>query len=246
MRSFILAAAAALFAVAAPGLANAQTGGAIGVSVASLDEDDDKDNAWAISGIVLSEVAPSWTLQLRAVSVDMDHSSHSDAFSDVEVGVNYQISEMIAVGGFVGQFGDGEGDSFLTYGVAAGVDFGRIQAAASVSGGDDMSGDGDFTNATVEVGGTLMDNLYVGVYGSWTDSDEADVDSLGIHADYMFPGTRFGIGAFYQTSDVSFDGGGDTDTDAFGLRLSFMFGDEVMDRALPGSEHVVYDAVAAQ
>ena len=243
MRSLIIA-AAAILAVAAPGIASANTGGAVGVTLASLDDDNDsdKEGVWGINGIVLSEIAPGWTLQGQGHSYDMDHGDHGHAFSQVEVGLNYQINEAVAVGGHIGQIND-DGDAHLTYGVSARVNTSLhdISIAAGVTGTDDINGDDDsFSNVVVTVGMPLFDIAHVGIYGSWSDFDSSDVESFGVVGDVMIPGSRFGVGAFYQTSD--YDSG---DADAFGIRLNYNFGDDMMRGKQPGSEHLLYDSIVA-
>ncbi len=238
---FLIIAAAALLAVAAPGVASAQTGGSVGIMFASLDDDNDsaKDSAWAINGIVLSEMDSAWSLQLRGLSIDMDHGSHGDGFSNVEAGANYQIAENISVGAFVGQ-ANLIGSSYLTYGVAGRVDFGRFDIGASIAGADAVNGGADdLSNVALEGGIALMEGLRLAVHGSWSDFDSIDAESYGAGLSYHIPNTNVMIGGFYRNTD--YDSG---ETEAFGVSIALHFGDRTR-RPLMGSEHLTYDAVGS-
>jgi hypothetical protein len=240
MRSLIIA-AAALIAVAAPGVANANTGGRVGVAIAGLDSDDDpdKEGAWAVNGLVLTEMTPAWAVQFRGQSVDMDHGDHSDGFSQVEIGANYQVNDMFSVGAFVGQ-DTFFGDAFLTYGLAARVDFNNFNVGASISGGDNVNGDEDeINNIAVEGGFSGWQGFYIGVHGSWSDLGSVDVESYGAALDYFIPGTNMTIGAFYRNSDHDFG-----ETEAIGIRASINFG-TMPQHPLMGSEHMLYDGIGA-
>jgi hypothetical protein len=240
MRSLIFVAAAFL-AVAAPGVAAAQTGGSVGLLYADLDDDFDpnKENAIGIEGVVLTETGSGWALGVRGASYDMDHGGHSDGFSQVEVSASYQLSEMIAVGGHVGQF-NFIGSPAWTYGVSARADINQFSVAASASiASPSNSGADDATNFTIEGSMAVTENIGVSIHGSWSDFDGTEVDSYGIAAGYAFAGTGFELGAFYRQSDGDF-----VENTAIGLRLGYRFGDDMRRRDMLGSEHLLYDAIA--
>lgn len=242
MRSLIIA-AAALIAVAAPGVASADTSGVVGLAFANLEESNDpaKEGAWAVDVELVHVPGNGWTLRGRASSIDMDHSDHSDGFSNVEIGASYEVAPNLFVGGQVGQF-NYVGSMYWQYGAAVRYNFNRFSVGAGVSGSDNVNGNSeDVSNVTVRGGMALTEALHAELTASWTDAGFTEADSYGVGIAYYIPGTHLSIGALYRRTEFDSD-----DTDAFAIRFAKRFGDDNRGGVLTGFDQAVYDAVAIQ
>ena len=86
MKKILMGAAAAL-AIAAPGIASADTTGNFAFSYNTLDDDNDgfKEDYLSLSGAVATDLNNGWTLQFDADLGDMNHDVHTDNFSTATV-----------------------------------------------------------------------------------------------------------------------------------------------------------------
>ena len=236
----ILLGAAAVFAVAAPGVAQADVGGRVGGTYATLDEDGDpdKEDAWGVDGVVVNDLGNNWVVQLNGSLADMDHSSHTDTFQLFEGHVGYNFGGFTA-GGFVSRF-DWEGSQYNIIGIEGDVEFGRFGLAGAASTGEYNDGDGDISNITVTGGFALTDAWNIHGVFSHTDWDGDESDSFGLGVDYAIPNTNFTVGGGWRT----FESDGGTETEAFGLSFGWNFGDAI-DPML-GAGQLVPDAVLYQ
>jgi hypothetical protein len=246
MRSLIIG-VAALLAVAAPSIASADTGGDIKLTYASIDDQfDSKDNVVALSGMVITDLEHAgWRVQLNAAGSDLDHNTHSDSFSQIEVHAVYDLGQF-QVGAFTGSFNN-NGWNFWEYGVEGAVNFERGQISASAAIADSTNGSGIDNTTTVAASGVFFINesWSVGATVSQTDFDNfaGSVDSWGVNAAYAIPNTNFTVAAGYRRSDAEFY---TDDQDFIGVSIGWSFGDGARGRAMPGAHALIPDAVAAQ
>ncbi len=265
MRTLMIA-AAAMLAVAAPGVAAAETGGHIKFTYASIDTEnsfDDEcegpcdissDGLIGLSGAVVTDVSDNWRIQFNGASVDVDANyfgfDYSRAYSQVEVHATRNAG-MFDVGVFGGMFNN-EGSSFYIYGAEAAANFERGRVTVSVAGASSPNSDSDFYDdiTTVAASGTfnLTENIHIGATVSNTDFGGEDfsffgdreVTSYGVMAAYDIPNTDFTVGIGYRQADSDFG-----DTDFVGVSLAWTFGEGSRGRVMPGAEALIPDAVAS-
>lgn len=236
----ILLGAAAVFAVAAPGVASADVGGRIGATYATLDEDgdSDKEDAWGIDGVVVNDLGNNWVLQFNGSLADMDHSSHTDTFTSMEAHAGYNFGNFTA-GAFVSRF-DWEGSQYNLIGIEGQTTFGQLSLGGAISTGEYNDGDGDISNIAAKAAYAINDSWNInGVY-SRTDWDSDESDSFGLGVGYAIPNTNFTVGGGWRT----FESDGGTETEAFGLSFGWNFGDAV--NPMLGAGQLVPDAVMYQ
>jgi hypothetical protein len=255
MRNLIIG-AAALLAMAASSVASAETGGAIKLTFASIDSDDNssyfcecfndsKDNVAALSGVVVTDLShDGWRLQFNATSADLEHSSHSDAYSQVEVHAVKHLGE-IDVGVFAGMFNNG-GSNFNELGIEAAMNFEGGQIAVSAATADSPNASYYDETTTVAATGTfnLNDNWSIGGTISSTDfgnfGDGEDIESFGVNVAYHVPNTRLTVGVGYRSSE------GEQEVEFLGVSLSWGFGEGALGREMPGALALIPDAITAE
>lgn len=245
MRNIIFA-AAALLAVAAPGIAAADTGGALTLTVAGIDSDiDSKNGVVALSGVVITDLpAEHWRLQINASGADADLYDNSFAYSQIEAHVVYSAG-MWEFGGVTG-ITNTNGFAWYEYGVEVAVNFDRARIQASAVGAS--SPNTDFDNiTTLALAGSydITDNLSIGASVSSTDFNDYgntndNVDSWQVDLAYTIPDTHFTVAAGYRgTTDD------DDDTNFFGISLTWGFGDRNVRRErMIGAMALIPDAIA--
>lgn len=167
MRNFMIA-VAALLAVAAPGLAAAETGGHIKFTWASIEHDNSffedycegecgydlsSDGVVALGGAVVTDVTDDWRVQFDGVSADAnanyDYDYYEDedyysfewsrAFSLVQVHATRAVG-MFDVGVFGGMFNN-EGTGYYVYGAEAAANFERGEIVVSIAGATSPNSD---------------------------------------------------------------------------------------------------------
>lgn len=272
MRTLIIA-AAALLAVAAPGVAAAETGGHIKFTYASIDSessifDDEEcegecfdfssDGLVALGGVVVTDVTDNWRIQFNGVSADVDASyfdnDFSRAFSQVEVHATRAVG-MFDVGVFTGLFNN-EGTSYWLYGAEAAANFERGEITLSVAGATSPNSDDSFLGNDEEItsiaaSGTLYltENIAIGASASNTDFGDNDF----YFSDFDGEVTSYGVHAAYSIPNTDFTVGvgyrqADSDfgdTDFIGVSLAWTFGEGSRGRVMPGAEALIPDAVAS-
>lgn len=242
MRKFLLGAAAVL-AVAAPGVASAEFGGVVRGTYATLDEDGDdaKEDAWGIDGAVVANLGNNWIVQFDGALADMDHTSHTDSFSLFEGHVGYDFGNFTA-GVFASRFDWGGGSPYNLFGIEGGAEFGRFSLDAAYSGGEenDTSSAADLSNWAVNGGFALTEAFNVHALYSHTDWNGDESDSWGLGVGYAIPNTRFTVGGGWRT----FESDSGTETDAFGISFGWNLGDAV--DPMIGAGEIVPDAVLYQ
>lgn len=168
MRNLFIA-AAALLAVAAPGVAAGETGGHIKFTYASIDNEssfyDDycegecgydfsSDGVVALSGAVVTDIGGDWRVQFDGASADANANFDYDYYEDDDYSYEWsrafslvQVHATRAIGMFdAGVFGglfNNEGASYYVYGVEAAANFERGEIAVSIAGATSPNSDDD-------------------------------------------------------------------------------------------------------
>lgn len=241
MRSLIIGAAAFL-AVAAPGIAMAQTGYA-DASYASSSVDtgagDDDADGWAVGGAVAFDAyALGVQLDASVGSTDADGGGESDEWN---VGGHlFTRNADYLVGGFV-NFGnvdaDAGGDSdYWTVGAEGQYYLDRTTLNASVSYTE--AEDADLEVTAVDLGATYFftDNFSVdggvGFANLEGGGDDADSISAGVGAEYQFAALPISVFGGYAHSEVD---DLDLDSDTLSVGVRYNWGGTLFDRNRSGA-----------
>lgn len=220
MKNILLGAAAA-FAVAAPGIAAADTAD-VGIHIGSIDPDSGSDiDVWGLDGAFSHELGSGWVLQADGLHDRMD-------FGGADLGNSYGAVNLGMRGGshafygFVG-LSDVFALSFINLGVGGQLYLGNATLNGSIGWSD--ADDFDISTTDVRLDGTwfFTDNFGVTGQVGWAETDaggtETDWTTLGAAAAWRFTGTDWTANAGYQNIDA--DGG---DADVFRLGFSYNIG----------------------
>jgi len=238
----ILVGAVAAAAILTPCVANADVGVQLRGTYATLDEDgdDDKEDAWGLSGAVVNEMGNNWVVQFNGSLADMDHNDHTDSFELFEGHVGYDFGGFV-LGGFVTRF-DWAGSPYNLLGIEGHTQIGRFSIDGSYSTGEqnDNAFAYDLSNLSFVGAFALTDAFSIHASYSDTDWDFDDSEAWGLGVNYAIPNTAFSVGGGWRT----FESDGGTDTEAFGINFGWNFGDNV--RSSIGAGAVVSDAIMYQ
>lgn len=196
MRALVLGVVAAIFAMAAPGLASADTGGHIKLTYASIDADnfydyydcecyyyqEQPDNTVALSGDVVTDINDTWRVQFNATTADTEVNYgyyYESGYSYSEANAQAEVHATMTAGNWdVGVFGgmfQASGTSGYEYGAEAAYNFPRGEVSLSVAGVTAPNEDYSDDLTTVAAAGSfnLTDNLTIGAgashsnFGNW-------------------------------------------------------------------------------
>jgi hypothetical protein len=222
MRNWIIGAAAALAAVAAPGVAAAQATGYVGLVYNNSDfgAGDDAD-AWGAEGAVAFAGSGSIVFEVDA-SVLTSDASGDDETGIGAVGHIYGRNDDHLFGGFVGIAHTDETDTWIA-GLEANKNFTNWTLAGSLFYGNNDDADADGWGANAEGRFFINDNFRLNANIGWVTVDSVgggDDDAMlyGVGGEFQFPTMPISIGAGWSTAD--FDGG-DVDTWSAAVRYNF-------------------------
>jgi hypothetical protein len=242
MKKFLLGATAA-FAIAAPGIASAQTG-YVDLSyqdsqaeIGGLEGDSD---GWALGGATAWGGNGTLGVQLDGVisSAEGDGGAEADAWT---AGAHlFTRNDSHLVGGFV-NFGnvdaDGVGDfDFWTVGVEGQYYMARttLDGAISYSEGEDL--DAELLAADLGLTHFVTDNFSFGgglgfgqIEGAGGDDD---VVSYGLGAEYLFASVPVSIFGGWQHAEID---DLDSDSDTLGVGVRYNWGGSLLDRNRNGA-----------
>jgi hypothetical protein len=240
MRNLIIG-AAALFAVASPGIAMAQTG-YVDVAYANTDVDfggaDGEADGWAAGG------AAAFDAHALGFQIDGEvGSAEGDGGGDADYwnlgGHVFTRNADFLIGGAVsfGNVDSDAGDSDYWTVAAEGqmyLDRTTLDAAVSYTEADDV----DLNLTALDLGAThfVTDNFSidggVGFANAETGGGDADIITYRIGAEYQFaamPISVFGGYAHAEADDF------DTDADTLSIGVRYNFGDSLFDRNRSGA-----------
>ena len=220
MRNWIIG-AAAILAVAVPGVASAQSGyvGAVFGNV-EVDGADDAD-FYGVEGAVAFAGSGSIVFELDAAITDSDDTDEGYGLT----GHVYSRNDSHLFGGFVGIAGSDDSDTF-TVGLEAAKYFAGWTLAGAVAYGENDDFDSEGFGANVEGRFFVQDNFRIDANLGWANIDygsfgDDDAFSYGVGAEYQFAAMPISIGAAWD--HVEFDEV-DTEADAWTIGVRYNFG----------------------
>lgn len=218
MRSLIFG-AAALLAVAMPGMAAAQSGYA-GVTWANVDADGaDSTDAYGVEGAVAFQGSSSISFEVDAAWVDSDDT---DSVASI-AGHVFTRNDQYLFGGFVGVTDNDDAGTTWTAGLEANKYFQNWTLAGAVAYASNDDNDVDAWGVNVQGRYFVNDNLRLQANAGWASVDAGAGDDdgtlLGVGAEYQFNAVPISIAAGYNHLDT--DAG---DANAWTLAVRYNFG----------------------
>jgi hypothetical protein len=229
MRNWIMGAAVALAALAAPGLAAAQTG-YVGLNYNSTDFGGGDDvESYGVEGAVAFAGSGSIVFEVDAALSDSDEADSGYGI----VGHVYGRNDDHLFGGFVGLAGSDDSETWIA-GLEANKYFANWTLAGALFYGNNDDAESDGYGVNVEARAFVHDNFRVNGNIGWVSVDDGagDDDAMvyGVGGEYQFAAMPISVGVGYSTID--FDGG-DVDTWSIGLRYNW--GGTLRDRDRNGA-----------
>lgn len=223
MRNWIIG-AAALMALAAPGVAAAQTG-YVGVTYSSADFDGaaDEVEAVGVEGAVAFAGSGSIVFEVDAAIADNDGDTGYGL-----VGHVYGRNDRHLFGGFVGISGSDDSETIVA-GLEGAKYFDNVTLAGAVFYGNNDDADVDGYGVNVEGRLFVHDNFRLNANLGWASVENGggddDATTYGVGGEYQFASVPISIGAGYSTVDT--DGG---DLDVWSVALRYNWGGTLRDR----------------
>lgn len=220
MRNWIIG-AAAMLAVAVPGVATAQTG-YVGASYGNIDVDGFGDaDFYGVEGAVAFAGSGSIVFELNAGLVDSDDFDQAYGLT----GHVYSRSDAGLFGAFLGITDSDAVDETWTVGLEASKFYTNWTLAGAVFYSDN---DGDEAwGVNVQPRVFIHDNFRLQANLGWADSDGGDATRYGVGGEYQFAAAPISIGAGWNSID------GDIDTLSVGVRYNW--GGTLRDRDRNGA-----------
>mgnify|MGYP000916823384 CR=1 FL=1 len=239
MRNLLIA-AAAIIAVAAPGVAAAQTG-YVGAVYANTDVDGaGSADAYGIEGAIAFDTGSSLTLELDAALLDSDDSDAAGAIA----AHLFSRNDRYLFGGFVA-LADSDDSTTWEAGVEANKYYDRWTLAGSLSYANNDDADVDGVAANVQARFFPQDNLRLQANLGYANLDgpggSADGWLYGVGAEYQFASVPISVGANYTRTDL--DGGFEADT--VGVTVRYNWGGTLFDRDRNGASQAGLSAVGS-
>lgn len=230
MRNWIIG-AAAILAVAVPGVAAAQTG-YVGATYSDVDAGGaGDDEVMGVEGAVAFAGSGSIVFEIDASIAD------SDASDDTGFGVVghvYGRNDSHLFGAFVGMSDSDAADTTWTVGLEASKFYANWTLAGALIYANNDDANSDAWGVNVEARAFVHDNFRIDGRLGWADIDspggDDDALTLGIGGEYQFASVPVSIGLGYSNTD--FDTG-DVDTLSVGIRYNW--GGTLRDRDRNGA-----------
>ena len=248
MKKLLLGAAAAL-AVAAPGIAAAETSGNIDFSLGATEYDGGSEfDQTNLGGAVQFDTGAGWTVQLdgRTSNVEFDGSSgtSSTGYAAAHATTSNGAWDFGGWAGLVNYYGTGG----WTIGGETRTNFGNFSVQGSI-GYSSIETFSDFETMSYQVGGAYFftPNFSVNASAALHDIDagftDIEMTDLGVGAAYGF-GNGFEVYGGYVSSDFDFSGSS-TDADTWNLGLRYHFnGGTLQDNANDGASWSAVRAIS--
>lgn len=238
MRNWILG-AAALLAVAVPGVAAAQTG-YVGVNYGNADAGGGNDqDFYGAEGAVAFAGSGSIVFEVDAAVVDSDDTDSAYGLT----GHVYARNDNHLFGGFIG-VADSDDSTTWVGGLEANKYFTNWTLAGAVFYGNNDDADADGYGVNVEARAFVHDNFRLNANIGYAniDAGAGDDDAMlyGVGGEYQFASYPVSIVAGYNTLD--FDGG-DVDTWTIGVRYNW--GGTLRDRDRSGASQASLTGVSS-
>lgn len=228
MRNWIIG-AAAMLAVAVPGIASAQTG-YVGVGFGNVDAGAGDEDFYGVEGAVAFAGSGSIVFEVDAAIVDSDNTEEGYGLT----GHVYSRSDAGLIGGFVGLADSDAADTTWTVGLEASKFYTNWTLAGALYYANNDDADTDEYGIVVQPRVFIHDNFRLQGELGWAsiDSGAGDDDAFqyGVGAEYQFSAIPISIGASYNVTD--FDGG---DVDVLSAVVRYNFGGTLRDRDRNGA-----------
>jgi hypothetical protein len=239
MRNWIIA-AAALVAVAAPGVAAAQTG-YVGATYGNVDVDGAGDeDFYGIEGAVAFAGSGSIVFEVDAAVTDGDDTDSAYGIT----GHVYSRNDSHLFGGFIGVNDSDATDTTWYGGLEANKYFTNWTLAGAVFYGNNDDNDVDGYGANVEARYFINDNFRVDGNIGYASIDagagDDDVTIFGVGGEYQFAQVPVSLRAGYSKADSD---GGDADVWSIGVRYNW--GGTLRDRDRSGASQASLTNIAA-
>jgi hypothetical protein len=228
MRNWIIG-AAAILALAVPGVAAAQTG-YVGVQAGNVDFDGGgDDDFYGVEGAVAFAGSGSIVFEVNAGYTDFDEGDEGYGL----VGHVYGRNDDHLFGAFVGISSNDDDDAYIV-GLEANKYFTNWTLAGAVAYAEADDSDADGYGVNAEARYFINDNFRLDANLGWANIDtgagDDDAFAYGVGGEYQFASLPVSVTANYGT--VDFDGG-DVDTWSVGLRYNW--GGTLRDRDRNGA-----------
>ncbi len=227
MRNWIIG-AAAIVALAVPGVAAAQTG-YVGAQFGNIENDADDTDFYGVEGAVAFAGSGSIVFEVNANYNDIDEGDEGYGL----VGHVYGRNDDHLFGAFVGIGGSDDSETYVV-GLEANKYFANWTLAGALAYGNNDDADVDGFGVNVEGRFFINDNFRLDGSIGWAnlenDVDDEDAFAYGVGGEYQFASVPISVTAAYNT--VDFDGG-DVDTWSIGLRYNW--GGTLRDRDRNGA-----------
>ena len=239
MRNWILG-AAALLAVAVPGVAAAQTG-YVGVNYGNADAGGSSDeDFYGAEGAVAFAGSGSIVFEVDAAVVDSDDTDTAYGLT----GHVYSRNDSHLFGGFIG-VADSDDSTTWVGGLEANKYYTNWTLAGAIFYGNNDDANADGYGINVEARAFVHDNFRVNANIGYASVDagagnDDDVMLYGVGGEYQFASFPVSIVAGYNTAD--FDGG-DVDTWTIGVRYNW--GGTLRDRDRSGASQASLTGVSS-
>ncbi|ANP46973.1 hypothetical protein [Candidatus Viadribacter manganicus] len=232
MKKYLLGAAAAL-AIAAPGVASAQSGYAdLGYSTTDAGSND--IDTWQLGGAYAWGGNGSLGFQLDGVIGNHEYDTGGDA-DTYNLGAHlFTRNDSYLLGGFVSlgntDFGGGFDYDYYTVGVEGAYYLERTTFNGALSYSDASDLNADATALDLGVTHFVTDNFSFGGTVGFGELADNDFTTYGVGAEYQFSSTPISLYAGYTKNDYD---GFETDTLSAGVRWNF--GGSLLERDRSGA-----------
>jgi hypothetical protein len=238
----ILVGAALAAAVAAPGIASADTTGFIdlGIQTNDFDYTSDSFESYTFGGAIIHDLSDTMTIQGdgRTMHQDWGYGTYTHGYSALHLSTDLGGWD---VGGFVTHQSYYD-DSGLGFGAETRTAFGNLSIDGSVALVEYDDGDYDATAWRVGAAYFFTPNLAITGGASTTELDDDDITELSLGGAYQFA-NNVALTAGYTDTDGENGGGGDWSGESFTFGVRFNFGggtlqDNTNDGAWSAASHL--------
>lgn len=241
MRTWIIG-AAALFAVAAPGVAAAEGTGYVGVTYGNIDIDGLGDiDTYGVEGAVAFQGSKDISFEIDGAISDSDDADTAWGAT----GHLFTRNDQHLLGGFVG-FADSDDSTTWIGGLEGNAYLNTVTLAGAVYYADNNDADIDGYGVNGEARYFLTDNFRLQGNLGWANIDSALGDDnafiYGVGGEYQFAAAPISIAAGYNRVELD---DANVDADAFSVALRYNFGGTLRDRDRNGASQASLTGVSS-
>lgn len=238
MRTWIIG-AAAMLALAVPGVAAAQATGYVGASYSSTDTSGagGSVDSYGVDGAVAFAGSSSISFEVDAAWATTDDNNNNDDATRI-AGHVYARNDSHLVGGFVGVADSDATDTTWFAGVEGALYYDHLTVGGSIAYANNDNNNVDGWGVQADVRYFPMDNFRLGANVGWASIDYSgpggndDAWLAGVDGEYQFSSMPISIGLGYEHAELN-----DTnfDSDSWTVRLRYNWGGSLYDRDRHGA-----------